>query len=134
MRIISRLGKSPHQGSQTGEVSLIFPASAVIAAEATTQTKDQRQKTMKTITLKNGMVIFIEQIAFIHVQPSASNGETLPEIHAHFSAGLTTPKGSRSMRAVISDENGDDFINQLERHGVECTHLRGKIKELKKAA
>ena len=42
---------------------------------------------MKTIALKNGMVIFVEQIAFIHVQPSAAKeGISTPEIHVHYSA------------------------------------------------
>jgi hypothetical protein len=89
---------------------------------------------MKTIALKNGMVIFVEQIAFIHVQPSSSDGSTSPEIHAHFSAGLATPKGSRSMRVVIAEENSPSFIEQLERHDVDCSHLRRRLEELRKTA
>jgi hypothetical protein len=89
---------------------------------------------MKTIALKNGMVIFVEQIAFIHVQPSSSDGSPSPEIHAHFSAGLTTPKGSRSMRVVVTEENSRDFIDQLEKHGIDCTYIRQRMAELRKAA
>jgi hypothetical protein len=86
---------------------------------------------MKTIALKNGMVIFVEQIAFIHIQPSASkDGITTPEIHVHFSAALTGPKGSRSMRAVIGEDCGQDFMEQLEKHGVDCTHMRRCISDL----
>ena len=88
---------------------------------------------MKTIALKNGMVIFLEQIAFIHIQPSAPReGMTTPEIHIHFPAGLTGPKGSRSMRAVIGEDCGQDFISQLEKHGVDCNHMRRCLSELKK--
>lgn len=89
---------------------------------------------MKTITLNNGMVIFLEQIAFIHVQLSTGDGDPTPEVHAHFAAGLSTPKGSRSMRVVIADENIADFITQLEAHGVPCAHLRARIADLKRAA
>jgi hypothetical protein len=86
---------------------------------------------MKTIALKNGMVIFLEQIAFIHVQPSASKeGIIKPEIHAHFPAALTGPKGSRSMRAVIGQECSQDFVNQLETHGVDCAPMRRCLAEL----
>ena len=88
---------------------------------------------MITIALNNGMVIFLEQIAFIHIQPSApKEGITTAEIHIHFSAGLTGPKGSRSMRAVIGEEWSQDFISQLEKHGVECGHMRRYLAELKK--
>ena len=88
---------------------------------------------MKTIALNNGMVIFLEQIAFIHIQPSASKeGITTAEIHIHFSAGLTGPKGSRSMRAVIGEDCSQDFISQLEKHGVDCNHMRRCLSELKK--
>jgi hypothetical protein len=88
---------------------------------------------MKTIALKNGMVIFVEQIAFIHIQPSASKeGQiTTPEIHVHFSATFSLPKGSRSMRAVIGDECSQDFLDQLEKHGVDCTHLRRCLSDLR---
>jgi hypothetical protein len=86
---------------------------------------------MKTIALMNGMVIFVEQIAFIHVQPSSSEGSTSPEIHAHFSAGLATPKGSRSMRVVIAEENSQSFLEQLEKHEVDCRHIRRRMDELK---
>jgi hypothetical protein len=89
---------------------------------------------MKTIALKNGMVIFVEQIAFIHVQPSSSEGSASPEIHAHFSAGLATPKGSRSMRVVIAEENAQSFIEQLEKHEVDCRHIRQRLADLKKVA
>jgi len=88
---------------------------------------------MKTAALKNGMVIFVEQIAFIHIQPSASKEEIkTPEIHVHFSAGLTGPKGSRSMRVVIGEDCSQDFLNQLEKHGIDCTHMRRCISDLKK--
>ena len=83
---------------------------------------------MKTIALNNGMVIFVEQIAFIHVQQSASTeGAVAPEIHIHFSAGLTTPKGSRSMRAVVGEGNSGDFMSQLERYEVDCSHMRRRL-------
>jgi len=87
---------------------------------------------MKTISLKNGIVIFVEQIAFIHVQPSASDGIKSPEIHVHFSATFSLPKGSRSMRTVIGEDCTQDFIDQLEKHGVDCTHMRRCISEFKK--
>ena len=88
---------------------------------------------MKTIALKNGMVIFLEQVAFIHIQPSApKEGMTTAEIHVHFSAGLTGPKGSRSMRAVIGEDCSQDFISQLEKHGVDCAHMRRCLSGLKK--
>ncbi len=88
---------------------------------------------MKTITLKNGVIIFVEQIAFIHVQPSAPKETVVtPEIHVHFSAGLTTPKGSRSMRVVIGADYSADFLDQLDKHGADCTHLRRCIAEFKK--
>jgi hypothetical protein len=87
---------------------------------------------MKTIALKNGTVIFVEQIAFIHIQPSVSDEIKKPEIHVHFSAALSGPKGSRSMRTVIGDDGSQDFINQLEKHGVECAHLRSRLAELSK--
>jgi hypothetical protein len=88
---------------------------------------------MKTIALKNGMVIFVEQIAFIHVQASsAKDGPVNPEIHVHFSAGLSTPNGARSMRAVVKQDNSQDFLGQLDKHGVDCTHLRRCISELGK--
>jgi hypothetical protein len=80
------------------------------------------------------MVIFVERIAFIHVQPSSSEGSPSPEIHAHFSAGLTTPKGSRSMRVVITEENSRDFIDQLENFSIDCTFIRQRMAELKKSA
>ncbi len=85
---------------------------------------------MKTIALKNGTVIFVEQIAFIHVQPSASDGIKTPEIHVHFPAALSGPKGARSMRTVIGDDSSQDFISQLEKHGVECVHMRNRLAEL----
>jgi hypothetical protein len=79
------------------------------------------------------MVIFLEQIAFIHIQPSApKEGITTAEIHVHFSAGLTGPKGSRSMRAVIGEDCSQDFISQLEKHSVDCNHMRRCLSELKK--
>jgi hypothetical protein len=83
-----------------------------------------KTKTMKTIALKNGQVIFVEQIAFIHVQPSASDGVKTPEIHVHFSATFSLPKSSRSMRTVIGEDGAQDFIDQLEKNGVDCTHIR----------
>jgi hypothetical protein len=87
---------------------------------------------MKTIALKNGMVIFVEQIAFIHVQPSsAKDSPVSPEIHVHFAAGLYMPTGGRSMRAVVKQENAEDFLGQLDKHGVLCTHLRERISEIK---
>lgn len=87
---------------------------------------------MKAITLKNGMVIFVEQIAFIHVQPSPTKeGTIVPEIHVHFPAALTGPKGSRSMRAVVGQEHSQDFTEQLEKHGVDGTHIRRCLLELK---
>lgn len=88
---------------------------------------------MKTITLKNGMVIFVEQIAFIHIQPASRDDVHSPEIHVHFSAGLSSPKGSRSMRVVISDDLSADFINQLEAHGVDGSHMRNRLLEMKRA-
>lgn len=90
---------------------------------------------MKAIALKNGMVIFPEQIAFIHIQPSANKeGKPAPEVHVHFPAALTGPKGSRSMRAVINDENSQDFLDQLEKHEVDCSHMRHCIADMKRAA
>jgi len=90
---------------------------------------------MKTIALKNGMVIFAEQIAFIHIQPSASaDGMIAPEVHVHFSAALNGPKGSRSMRAVVGDDCSQDFLDQLEKQDVNCAHMRRRISELKKPA
>ena len=87
---------------------------------------------MKTIALKNGMVIFVEQIAFIHVQPSsAKDSPVVPEIHVHFAAGLSTPTGGRSMRAVVKQENAQDFLDQLDKHGVICSHLRQRLSEIK---
>ena len=87
---------------------------------------------MKTIALKNGTVIFVEQIAFIHVQPSMSDTVKAAEIHVHFPAALSGPKGSRSMRTVIGDDSSQDFMDQLEKHGVECTHLRSRYAEMSK--
>ena len=86
---------------------------------------------LKTIALKNGTVIFVEQIAFIHVQPSISDEIKKPEIHVHFSATFSMPKGSRSMRTVIGEEDGQDFMDQLEKHGVDCKHMRKRIADLK---
>ncbi len=86
---------------------------------------------MKTITLKNGIVIFVERIAFIHVQPSASDGIKKPEIHVHFSATFSIPKGSRSMRTVIGEDCTQDFMDQLEKFGVDCAHMRRVLAELK---
>ena len=87
---------------------------------------------MKTIALKNGTVIFADQIAFIHVQPSASDGVKTPEIHVHFSATFSIPKGARSMRTVIGEDCAQDFLEQLEKLGVDCTHMRKMISKLKK--
>jgi hypothetical protein len=87
---------------------------------------------MKTISLKNGIIVFVEQIAFIHVQPSVSNGIKSPEIHVHFSATFSLAKGSHSMRTVIGEDCAQDFIAQLEKHGVDCTHMRRCISEFKK--
>jgi hypothetical protein len=93
---------------------------------------------MKTIALTNGMVIFVDQIAFIHVQQSTSTegaeGAVAPEIHVHFSAALTFPKGSRSMRAVVGESNSVDFMSQLERYEVDCSHMRRRLQELKRSA
>lgn len=90
---------------------------------------------MKTISLKNGMVIFVEQIAFIHVQPSSGKETPAgPEIHVHFSAGLTGPSGSRSMRAVVRETDGNDFIAQLERFEVDCGHLRRAFTALRQTS
>jgi len=86
---------------------------------------------MKTISLKNGIIIFVEQIAFIHVQPSTSDAVKTPEIHVHFSATFSLAKGSRSMRTVIGDDCAADFVDQLEKHGVDCAHLRRCISEMK---
>jgi hypothetical protein len=98
--------------------------------------KNHRPKTMKTIALKNGMVIFLEQVAFIHIQPSApKDGAEIsqtPEIHVHFSATFSIPKGSRSMRTVVLENDSQDFIDQLEKHGVDCSHMRRVIADLKK--
>ena len=90
---------------------------------------------MKAIALKNGMVIFPNQIAFIHIQPSSTKeGTIVPEVHVHFPAGLTGPKGSRSMRAVISEDCSQDLMDQLEKHEVDCTHMRQCISDLRKKA
>jgi hypothetical protein len=87
---------------------------------------------MKTIALKNGMVIFVEQIAFIHVQPSsAKDSPVVPEIHIHFAAGLNMPTGGRSMRVVVKEENAQDFLGQLDKLGVTCSHIRERIAEIK---
>jgi hypothetical protein len=87
---------------------------------------------MKAIALKNGMVIFVEQIAFIHVQPSsAKDNPIVPEIHIHFAAGLYMPTGGRSMRVVVKEENAQDLLSQLERHGVPCSHVRERMAEIK---
>ena len=86
---------------------------------------------MKTIALKNGIIVFVEQIAFIHVQPSSSDAVKAPEIHVHFSATFSLPKGSRSMRTVIGEDCAQDFIDQLEKHGVDCSHLRRCMAEFK---
>jgi hypothetical protein len=81
------------------------------------------------------MVIFVDQIAFIHVQPSSGKeAPVTPEIHVHFSAGLSTPAGSRSMRAVIRDEEVQDFIEQLEKYEVDCSHIRRSAANLRKPA
>jgi len=87
---------------------------------------------MKTISLKNGIVIFVERIAFIHVQSSASDGKKKPEIHVHFSATFSLPKGSRSMRTVVGEDCAEDFIDQLEKFGVDCAHVRRCLTEFKK--
>jgi hypothetical protein len=87
---------------------------------------------MKTIALKNGMVIFVDQIAFIHVQPSsAKDSPVVPEIHIHFAAGLNMPTGGRSMRVVVKEENAQDFIGQLDKLGVPCAHIRERSSEIK---
>jgi hypothetical protein len=87
---------------------------------------------MKTIALKNGMVIFVDQIAFIHVQPSsAKDSPVVAEIHIHFPAGLNMPTGSRSMRVVVKEENAQDFLVQLDKLGVNCSHIRERIAEIK---
>ena len=86
---------------------------------------------MKTISLKNGIIIFVEQIAFIHVQPPISDGIKSPEIHVHYAATFSLAKGSRSMRTVIGTDCGEDFIDQLEKHGVDCAHLRRCWTEMK---
>jgi hypothetical protein len=87
---------------------------------------------MKTIALKNGMVIFVDQIAFIHVQPSsAKDSPVVPEIHIHFAAGLYMPTGGRSMRVVVKEENAQDFLGQLDKLGVPCSHIRERIAEIK---
>lgn len=87
---------------------------------------------MKAISLKNGMVIFTQQIAFIHIQSSSTGtGAITPEIHVHFSAALTGPKGSRSMRAVVSEDCSDDFLAQLEKQDVDCAHMRRCMTEIK---
>lgn len=81
------------------------------------------------------MVIFVEQIAFIHVQPSSSkDGPATPEIHVHFSAGLTGVNGSRSMRAVVRKENSQDFLTQLDKLGVDCSYMRQCMSEVDKSA
>ena len=87
---------------------------------------------MKTITLQNGIVVFVEHIAFIHVQPSVSDGIKKPEIHVHFPATFSLAKGSRSMRTVIGEDCAEDFMGQLEKHGVDCTHMRRCMSESKK--
>jgi hypothetical protein len=85
---------------------------------------------MKTISLKNGIIIFVEKIAFIHVQSSLSDGIKKPEIHVHFSATFSLPKGSRSMRTVIGDDCAQEFVDQLEKHGVDCAPMRRCLAEL----
>ena len=87
---------------------------------------------MKTIALKNGIVVFVEQIAFIHVQPSASDAVKSPEIHVHFSATFSLPKASRSMRTVIGEDCAQDFLDQLEKFGVDCSHMRRCLSDFKK--
>jgi hypothetical protein len=78
-------------------------------------------------------VIFADQIAFIHVQPSSGKeAPVAPEIHVHFAAVLSTPAGSRSMRAVIRDEDTHDFIDQLEKYDVDCSHMRKSVTALRK--
>ena len=89
---------------------------------------------MKTIALKNGIVVFIEQIAFIHVQASVSDGVKSPEIHVHFSATFSLEKGGRSMRTVIREDCCQDFIDQLEKHGVDCAHMRRCLIDLSKSS
>jgi hypothetical protein len=89
---------------------------------------------MKTISLKNGIVIFAEQIAFIHVQASVSDGIKSPEIHVHFSATFSLEKGGRSMRTVIREDCCQDFIDQLEKHGVDCVHIRYCIVDISKSS
>src|SRR5271154_1816081 len=89
---------------------------------------------MKTISLKNGIIIFVEQIAFIHVQASVSDGVKSSEIHVHFSATFSLEKGSRSMRTVIREDCCQDFIDQLEKHGVDCTHIRRCIVDISKSS
>ena len=90
---------------------------------------------MKTISLKTGMVIFVDQIAFIHVQPSSGKDvPATPEIHVHFSAGLSAPSGSRSMRAVIRDDDTQDFIQQLEKYDVDCSFMRRSVANLRRSA
>ena len=86
---------------------------------------------MKTIALKNGIVIFVEQIAFIHIQASASDAMKSPEIHVHYSAVFSLEKGSRSMRTVIGEDCAKDFIDQLEKHCVDVTHMRRVMDDLK---
>ena len=76
-----------------------------------------KTKDHESNSIKNGIVIFPDQIAFIHIQP-----------------GLTGPKGSRSMRAVISEDCSRDFMDQLEKHEVDCTHMRQCISDLKNNA
>jgi hypothetical protein len=87
---------------------------------------------MKTISLKNGIIVFVEQIAFIHIQPSLSDGIKTPEIHVHYAATFSLAKGSRSMRTVIGEDCALDFVDQLEKYGVDCAHLRRCWSELKK--
>jgi hypothetical protein len=89
---------------------------------------------MKTISLKNGIIVFVEQIAFIHVQASVSDGVKSSEIHVHFSATFSLEKGSRSMRTVIREDCCQDFIDQLEKHGVDCAHIRRCIVDISKSS
>jgi hypothetical protein len=86
---------------------------------------------MKTIALNNGIVIFLEQVAFIHIQPSASDAVKSPEVHVHYSAVFSLDKGSRSMRTVIGEDCAQDFIEQLEKHGIDVAHMRRVMAELK---
>jgi hypothetical protein len=80
------------------------------------------------------MVIFVDQIAFIHVQAStAKDSPAAPEIHVHFSAGLSMPTGGRSMRAVVREDNSQDFLGQLDKLGVDCSHMRRCAAEIGKA-